>query len=458
MENSWAYILEFACLAAFIAIASFIKERVRFLQKYIVPTSILAGFIGLLLGKEILNIISLDSEKLGIIVYHLMAVGFIALSLKERDKRSNKDIIKAGMYIVSTYLIQGITGLILTLIFINTLYPDLFPCIGLLLPLGYGQGPGQAFSIGKQWENLGFINGGNIGLTFSTLGFFWASIIGVPLINFLIKNKKFKIKTKENNQITRKKIQEEMDPEDIPLSESLDKISIQLAFIGIVYLATYLTLSGTSSILNTLGTFGVTFSKLLWGFHFIIGSIYAIILRLFFNYLKKKEYIVYNYPNNYLLQRIAGGSFDFMITASITAISIYSLKQFAVPIILISTVGGIITVIYTIFMCKKVFKESPLENIVAFYGMQTGTISTGMALLREVDPDFKTKAAENLVLGSAVALFFGLPLMLILNIPVVGYVTGRPSFYIYTLFLLIAYLMILYFFIYLFTKNKESEN
>jgi|LFRM01.1.fsa_nt_gb hypothetical protein len=40
---------------------------------------------------------------------------------------------------------------------------------------------------------------------------------------------------------------------------------------------------------------------------------------------------------------------------------------------------------------------------MAMFGMLTGTASTGIALLRGIDPDLETDVAKNLVLGSAVA-------------------------------------------------------
>jgi len=443
MNNSWTIVLDFSFLSLFIIIAILLKAKLKTLSKLIIPTSILAGFIGLFMGPEILNIVPLDSERLGRIVYHLMAIGFISLSLKERESKRNKTIVNSGIYIVSTYVIQGILGFSITLFLINTIYPDLFSGFGLLLPLGYGQGPGQAYSMGSQWEELGFISGGNIGLTIATFGFIWATIIGVPFMNILVKNKR--IKRRLHNSIKKRGvILEEMDPEDIPLSESLDKISIQLSLIGVIYLGTYLTLLGLSKALSPLGTFGETLSQLLWGFHFNIGSIYAILTKVVFDKLRKKEVNINFYPNNYILQRIAGGSFDFMITASIAAISIYTFKEFVVPIMIITTMGGILTIFYTIYIGKKVFKENTLENIIAFYGMQTGTISTGMALLKGVDSNFETDAAENLVIGSAVALIFGFPLMIILNVPIVGYINNQPEMYLYTLLSLIAYLIFLY--------------
>ena len=48
--------------------------------------------------------------------------------------------------------------------------------------------------------------------------------------------------------------------------------------------------------------------------------------------------------------------------------------------------------------------------------MMTGTISTGIMLLREIDPSFKTPAANNLVVGSSVAIIVGAPMLLLIGL------------------------------------------
>ena len=49
------------------------------------------------------------------------------------------------------------------------------------------------------------------------------------------------------------------------------------------------------------------------------------------------------------------------------------------------------------------------------YGMMTGTISSGVLLLRELDPMFVTPAANNLVVGSSFAIIFGIPMLLLVG-------------------------------------------
>ena len=449
MNSEWSFFIDFAFLSLFLGCATYLKRSFKVFSKYLIPDAIIAGFIGLILGPELLNWVHLNPQRLGRLIYHLMAIGFIALALKDRERKQGHDIRNTGIYIVSTYLLQGIVGFLITLFLANTIYPDLFPSFGLLLPLCFGQGPGQAFSIGSQWESVGFTHGANIGLSIATFGYLWACIGGVILMNYLIKKRKMRL---AKDRISEKAVREiavtkEVEVEPAPIKGSIDKITIQLFLIGIVYLATYGTLSLLHVILTPLGSFGETLASLFWGFHFIIGSLYAILMRVIFDYFKKKETMVRNYPDNYLLERISAGSFDFMITAAIAAISISVVKEFIVPILLVTTIGGIITIFYTIFMCKRIFKENVLEYILALYGMLTGTISTGLALLREIDPNFDTQVAEKLVLGSGVGLAFGFPLMIILNIPIFGYVNNQPIMYLYTLLALLAYLLILIWFL-----------
>ena len=47
------------------------------------------------------------------------------------------------------------------------------------------------------------------------------------------------------------------------------------------------------------------------------------------------------------------------------------------------------------------------------YGMLTGTASTGVILLREIDGDFKTPVSDNLVYQNFPAMVFGFPILIL---------------------------------------------
>ncbi|MFD2654933.1 S-layer homology domain-containing protein [Gracilibacillus thailandensis] len=441
MIGTWNFVMDFIFLSVILAIATVLKTRIPYLSKVIIPTSMIAGFLGLLLGTEFLGIIPFNQDMLGNLVYHFMAIGFIAISLKERNIANSPAIMNAGILIVSGYVIQGIVGFGIFLFLVHLFFPDFFPGIGLLLPLGFGQGPGQAYSIGTQWEALGVTGGGNLGLTIAGIGFIWATVIGIIMMNLLAKRFSFQSKdmpVKENTKLI-----EKIEPDEIPLGDASDKLTFQIALIGTIYFITYLTIYGLNDLLQPIGTFGETLGQLLIGFHFIIGSLYAVLFRMILNKLKGKGIKLEHTPNNYLLQRIAGFSFDYMIAAAITAISIYTLQDYFVPVLLITTAGGLVTILFFVWIIPKVFPADALPNILGFYGMQTGTISTGMALVKAVDPKFQSNTTDNLVMGSGTALLFGFPLLLILNIPIVGYVQDRPIMYLYTMIALVFYFAVL---------------
>lgn len=441
MSQGWSYIWDVLMLSLFLGLATYLKRSFRFFEKFFIPNAIIAGFIGLLLGPQFLRLVSFNAEHMGNIIYHLMSVGFISLALKERNTEKNRDIVNTGIFIVNGYVLQGIIGLGLSLFMAYTFLPDLFPVFGMLLPLGYGQGAAQAYSMGKQWESLGFLNGGNIGLSVAAMGLLWACLGGIPLMNFLIRKQKIKPAHLDNpNAESHGK---EIQKEDIGDAESVDGFTIQLFTIGIIYLATYGVLRGLTSILGTMGTFGTTLSTMLWGFSFIIASLLAILFRFLYDLLRKKKVIVREYTSDFLLERIAGGAFDYMIAASIAAISISILKQYLLPTLVIGMTGGIITVFYIVYVCKRIYRTDVLENMLALYGNLTGIVSTGLALVKEIDPRFESSATKNLVLGSGAGLFVGFPLMLLLNVPVVGFVTHQPVMYLYTMLGLLGYFLLL---------------
>jgi ESS family glutamate:Na+ symporter len=75
---------------------------------------------------------------------------------------------------------------------------------------------------------------------------------------------------------------------------------------------------------------------------------------------------------------------------------------------------------------------------VGLFGMLTGVASTGLALLKGIDPNLETPVAEEMVLGSGTAIVMALPLFVLLFIP--SFTVGSE---LETLFKWITYLGIL---------------
>ena len=425
---SWGAALQFAFLLVLLGISLLIKANIPFFKKHLIPTALFGGFIGLILGPEIVGLIPFNTATLQNMIYHFTAIGFIALALKRRKKKSTENITSTGFAIVNTYILQAVIGLGITMMLAVTLIPTLFPGLGLLLPLSFGQGPGQANNIGMTFESIGALtNGGNIGLSLATFGFLWAIIGGIPFMNILRrKYKKEKTTAQDITSDTAPDVQEHNS--DVPKTIYLDDLSIQAVLIGVCYLLTYLLLTGLQAILGPESTL----MKLFWGFQFLFGTVIAIGMRIVMDFLNKKNITRVHYVDNYLLQRVSSISFDIMIVAAVSAVSLTVLKDYLVPILILTTVGGLFTMVYSAKMAKWLYKDEQLEHAVALYGMWTGTVVTGMALLKEVDPTGKTSVPESLVLGSGFAAIIGIPLMMILDIPISAWANDKPWLYIVT--------------------------
>ena len=175
--DAWGCINIIGVLLVSLLLANILKKRLKFLQKSLIPTSVLAGVILLvisnvwkpLFGANLFETNLFSARGLSgisileVITYHALAIGFIAQTLKQSDakltKKRSVEIFNTGVTTVSTYLLQGILGLGITLL-TAFVVADFFPASGVLLPFGYGQGSGQALNYGNLYEvEYGFIGG-----------------------------------------------------------------------------------------------------------------------------------------------------------------------------------------------------------------------------------------------------------------------------------------------------------
>ena len=413
----WDPIIQIGVIAGLILLANVLRRKIKFVQKTLLPTAVLAGFLLLFIRTSgIININAVMLEKL---TYHALALGFICMSLRIPEKNSDSGAMigsKSGALIVSTYLVQALAGLVVSLGLAYTIMPDFFKASGILLPMAYGQGPGQANNVGTTYEALGMTSGRTFGLSLAATGYLCACVVGVVFLNiYNRKNRLERIQNKEDisGSVT---IDTFQNNDEIPISESVDKLSIQFALVALVYLLTYWFTRGVNNLIAMIapGAAG-TVGTLLWGFNFIIGSMVAILCRTVFKQLRSKKIMNHQYQNNYLLSRMSGLAFDLMIVAGIAGINIDDLSGYWVPFILMAVLGAIVTFIYLLYMCKKLYPGYTYEGFFSMYGMLTGTISSGVLLLREIDPNFETPAANNLVTGSSFGIVFGAPVLLLVS-------------------------------------------
>ena len=414
-QNLWNFIIQIGYIALAILLADFLRKRVKAIEKFMMPVAVLGGFL-LLIAKYLG--LQIDEHMMETLVFHGIALGFVAMSLRvpvDKNENSNKLTgLKSGAIIVSTYLVQGITGLIITILLSYTFLPGLFKAAGLLLPMGYGQGPGQANNIGSTYEALGFVGGRSFGMSIAAAGYLVACIVGVIILNVL--RKKGKLAYKQEG--TDKQTSGDYDFGDKQnSSESIDVLSIQISMVAVVYLIAYLLMWGLTSGISALAPGAAKMlNSLIWGFNFIIASAIAMLVRTLSTKSEKINFKALQKQNNYLLNRISGLFFDIMIVAGIASINLEDIKGLWLVFILMVVLGGIVTWFHLSFVCKKVYKDYYYQGLISMFGMLTGTISSGVLLLREVDGELLTPAANNLITGSSFGIILGAPVLIIVGV------------------------------------------
>jgi ESS family glutamate:Na+ symporter len=166
--------------------------------------------------------------------------------------------------------------------------------------------------------------------------------------------------------------------------------------------------------MNLLGNLvGEGLKSTVFGFNFLIGTLLAIFVKTVHKSLRKYNYVKRDHINDFMMNRISGIAFDVMIVAGIAAIDLENIRAYWHVLAIMGIVGAAATYAYIYIVSKFLFKDYQYEQFFAMYGMLTGTASTGVILLREIDPNFETPAADNLVYQNLPAIVLGFPIMLV---------------------------------------------
>ena len=414
--STWGFFNLIAVLLASLLAANMLKRSIPALRVSLIPTSVLGGGI-LLLISVIYNTVTgqelFDTEFFGgngtawleLLTYHMLALGFTASALKtsggKLTKERSVEIFNTGLTTVSTYLIQAFVGMVVCII-AGFFLDELLEAAGLLLALGYGQGTGQAMNYGNIYEvDYGFVGGKSFGLTVAAMGFLSASIGGVIHLNIL--RRKGKVNLDKGSGVSNEEVE---GTNEIPMQESIDKFTIQVALIMVAYLLAYF-------MMFLLGNLIPGLKSTIYGFNFLLGVLSATILKNVLNALQKRNIIHRHYTNNFLLTRATNFFFDIMVTAGIAAIRMHIISQYWWVLLILGVVGMAVTYVYVYFVCRKLFPDYTEPQFLAMYGMLTGTASTGVILLREIDGDFKTPVSDNLVYQNFPAMVFGFPILIL---------------------------------------------
>ena len=413
----WAFMVQLGLLLLFLMLGNIIRRTVPLFRKCLVPSALLGGAVLLCVNfifKQF-DFMLVDNRLMQVITYHCLAIGFASMSLKT-EKSSHKtkksQVFEYGALQGGTYMLQAFVGLGITiLLFLATRYgKDVISYVcGVILPLAFGQGPGNALSWDINFTNIAdaqFAGNGSFGLSLASIGFVVASVFGVLYIN--IYKRRGSLIVRNDRPVDEFVDYTNPSGYEIPDSESVDKFTIQAGFVALVYSLAF----GFMVFLGELSNFT---NSIAWGFNFLWASLAAMLVKFVVKQLRKHNLMHREYINNYQMDRISGFSFDLMIVAGVAAIEINDIKRYILPIVILSLVGMIVTYVYIRLVAKECFKGFEHEFFLMSFGTLTGTASNGMILMKEVDPGLRTPTSSLYILSNFPAMVMIAPLLFLLG-------------------------------------------
>ena len=347
----------------------------------------------------------------------LIAVVFAGLLIERPGKRFSEAVVRAGRQGIVVWIIvvgQVFLGLLATALLVAPFY-DVPRPFGQLIETGFAGGHGTAAAMGQVFsQTFNFTVGRDLAFLFATFGLVWGTITGIVLINIGVRRGWV---TPRGPQYSAGVAGDRPGGGSIGLSrirsEIIDPLAFQLCLLAAAFAIgwgmqkLFLLLAGAVADERTMGFVG---NIPLFLFTLIGGWT----LREGMHLLRIGHLI--DPPS---INRLTGIAMEFLIVAALATLRIEAAAQYLWPVVLLLAVGAAWCVFCLVWLSPRLLpKEYWFELGLINYGMSTGTTAQGLMLLRIVDPDLETRAAEDYAAGAPLsAPFIGGGVLTVLGIP-----------------------------------------
>lgn len=404
MANSFHGVIAFAMLAALLVLGATLRRKIGWLQRSLVPSSIIGGAIGLVL-LSLGALPGYGPSDFTALTFHFFTLGFMSLCLTgsgKGEKKQGRSLIVGGLWLTLIWTVslggQGIIGYGLIEAYNSILSQDVSPMLGAMSTHGFTQGPGQALTYGTLWEkNFGLEHAIQVGIIYASLGFLVAFALGVPLAKWVIRQRIARGEINKS-QLSQSFLNGFYGTQERPESgrmvthpANLDSMAWHLGLLGIAYVLTHLWLMATRDFAASLELGGIQLGVLFdHNVFFMHGLVICTLLRRLMDYCGLGNLI-----DDGTMQTITSGSVDIMVVGSLMSVQFAVLKTLFVPIVLVTVVISI----FTLVLCVGVSRLSgthAYERAVTIFGCCCGSTGSGLLLLRILDPEFTTPVAREL--------------------------------------------------------------
>lgn len=391
-------LLDFAIISSLIVAAHLLRARVVWLGKALIPTSIIAGALGLAAGPYGLDWLPFSQvevagrSSLAISRVPAVLIVFVFATLLMGHRRAEGSVSSRLKQVRGTLFYNlaaefGQFGLAILLggAVLSLLYPELPEEFIVMLPAGFAGGAGTSTVFAQGFEKLGWNEALTVGFAFAAMGQMAAVTGGMILINLAVR--------RGWTQFSDRRLADPAElasgfiPEGRQSSAgtvtvnptALDPLAWHVALAGMVYGAAI----GLDALIHLIipGSYLIpTFAVAM----LVGGAVQAGL----------NQANVGQFVDLMTMRRIGSACADVLIVCSIASIKLDVVSGYAGPIVLLA-VFGCLYAVAVFFVGAAVFKDHWFEPSIFTYGWNTGVVGTSVALVRVVDPQMKTRAVQD---------------------------------------------------------------
>ncbi len=394
MEYTVYSLLEDLCwMSGMLFMAKVLRSKIKWFQNHYIPSSVIAGLMGLVLGPQMAGGVEWSSQA-GSYPYLLTCILFAGIFLGKTEKIKVKTIFgKVGdtffINTASEILCFGI-ALFLGGTLVMVLFPDIFPQISLLLPAGFAGGHGYAAAIGGALnQQLNRDDAVYIGQVFATIGLLTGLLGGIVCINIAAKKGATRF-VKEAAKLPRE-CRTGLIPREKRSSigsETVHPMSMDpLAWhVSLILMATGIGYAA-EQILDKV------FPELEFPL-MCLTMLAGMLVQFVLNRTKYSEYV-----DKKIIDRCGSCITDYLVAFGVATIKLSVVAQFWKPIIVLCIIGVVWPLIIVFVVGKRLFHNFWFERSIFIFGYLTGIVAVGITLLRCVDPDMKSETLDDFGLG-----------------------------------------------------------
>lgn len=382
--SPWTMIIDLGIISALILTGKYIRVKFPVVQKFLIPPSVLAGVLGLVLGPEVLGWLPL-SGNLG--TYAGILIAFVFASIPFTSTSSSRDFAKVKRmwgYSQGGMLLQWAFGGLLGILVLSQLWP-LNDSFGISMPAGFCGGHGSAAALGSAFASLGQEEVLTLAMTAATVGIICSIVLGLIFLRIgtrrgysscltQAETLPEELRTGLVSKGNRKSLGEEVFS-----GISVSTLTFHLSLTALIVLCGYLLSRGGARLASGL-------ELPVFSCAYIAGIVFKALLKR----TNVKEYIC---PQT--MSGLSGMFTDYLVAFGISSIKISIVGQYIVPLTILLVSGLVFTAIYIFWAAKNIFKEYWFEKAMFSWGWFTGTMAMGMALLRIADPKSESRCMDH---------------------------------------------------------------